>query len=278
MPKIFVSYRRDDSAASAGRLCDRLKGEFGEDRVFIDVDNVPLGADFVKLIRERVKDCDTLLAVIGPQWLDIRDEHGSRRLEAPDDFVRVEIGTALQSNIPVVPILLEGAAIPRASILPDDLKPLTGLNALKLRNESFKQDVNKLIKQLRPRRFPLYIALAILLAALVGALVYYSLVRSYRGSILQRISCDRETTLQSHPSATNSPRTIVFVNTRSDPVRVNWLDGTGSRKFYAELSSGQRYEQPTFEGHPWLVTDAQDRCIGIYVPGASVVASAVISD
>ena len=95
MPKnVFVSYRREDSAASAGRLGDRLARELGEGRVFMDVDGIPLGADFVKLLTEKVATCDVLLAVIGTQWGDLRDENGNRRLDDPDDFVRVEISGA----------------------------------------------------------------------------------------------------------------------------------------------------------------------------------------
>ena len=113
-PKLFISYRRDDSAGYAGRVHDRLQREFGPDLLFMDVDFIPLGVNFSKVLVEEVAKCDVLLAVIGPDWLDARDEKGRRRLETPDDFVRVEIGTALKRGIPVIPILLEGTRVPKA--------------------------------------------------------------------------------------------------------------------------------------------------------------------
>src|SRR6516164_8905268 len=109
--KIFISYRRDDSAGHAGRVHDKLEGKFGRARLFMDVDTIPLGRNFVKAISEKVAQCDVLLAVIGPNWLTIRDEEGKRRLDNPNDFVRVEIGVALKRDIPVIPVLLDGAKI-----------------------------------------------------------------------------------------------------------------------------------------------------------------------
>jgi hypothetical protein len=111
--KVFISYRRDDSAGSAGRLHDRLALEFGRDLLFMDVDAIPLGLNFVKVLHEEVAKCNVLLAVIGPNWLSARDDQGNRRLDDPHDFVRVEIAAALQRDIPVIPILLDGAKVPR---------------------------------------------------------------------------------------------------------------------------------------------------------------------
>jgi len=82
--KVFISYRRDDSAGHAGRVHDQLKREFGSELLFMDVDAIPLGRNFIKVLREEVAKCDVLLALIGPNWLDARDEEGNRRLETPD--------------------------------------------------------------------------------------------------------------------------------------------------------------------------------------------------
>src|SRR5262245_47821980 len=109
---IFISYRRDDSAGHAGRVMDRLEQEFGRDYLFMDVDSIPLGTDFVRILREEVAKCTVLLAVIGPRWSEVRDEDGTPRLNNPNDFVRIEIAAALQRNISVIPILLDGAKIP----------------------------------------------------------------------------------------------------------------------------------------------------------------------
>src|SRR5258708_33973449 len=116
--KVFISYRRGDSAGYAGRVRDRLERELGRDLLFMDVDASPLGTNFSKVLREEVAKCGVLLAVIGPNWSDARDEHGNRRLHDANDFVRIEIAAALQRNIPVVPILLDAATIPSANQLP----------------------------------------------------------------------------------------------------------------------------------------------------------------
>jgi hypothetical protein len=147
--KIFISYRRDDSAGHAGRVTDRLEREFGRDLLFMDVDAIPLGTNFVKVLHEEVAKCGALLAVIGADWLDVRDDEGNRRLDNTNDFVRIEIAAALQRDIPVIPILLDGARMPRAGQLPDDLKELASRNGLDVRHASFHDDVEKLIRGLK---------------------------------------------------------------------------------------------------------------------------------
>ena len=147
--KVFISYRRDDSADAAGRIQDRLAGEFGRDLLFMDVDAIPLGMNFVKVLHEEVAKCGVLLAVIGPNWLDLRDEDGNRRLDNPNDFVRIEIAAALQRDIPVIPILLKGARVPKAAHLPKDLEELALRNGLDVRHASFQTDLNRLIRELK---------------------------------------------------------------------------------------------------------------------------------
>jgi hypothetical protein len=146
--KIFISYRRDDSAAAAGRVNDRLEQEFGRESLFMDVDAIPLGKDFVEVIGAEVAKCDVLLAIIGPHWLDAKDEEGNRRLESEHDFVRIEVGAALKRDIPVIPILLEGTRVPKAERLPDDLKSLARRNGLDVRHTSFRSDIDKLVRAL----------------------------------------------------------------------------------------------------------------------------------
>ena len=147
--KIFISYRRDDSAGHAGRVTDRLEREFGRDLLFMDVDGIPLGTNFVKVLHQEVAKCGALLAVIGPDWLEVRDDDGNRRLDNPNDFVRIEIAAALQRDIPVIPILLDGARMPRAGQLPEDLRELASRNGLDVRHASFHDDVEKLIRGLK---------------------------------------------------------------------------------------------------------------------------------
>lgn len=152
MAKVFISYRRDDSAGHAGRVHDRLEREFGRDLVFMDVDAIPLGVNFVRVLREEVGKCEVLLAIIGAHWLEARDETGNRRLDNPNDFVRIEIGSALQRDIPVIPILLDGARLPGAAQLPGDLAELVQRNALDVRHASFHADMDKLIRTLHLMR------------------------------------------------------------------------------------------------------------------------------
>jgi TIR domain-containing protein len=146
--QIFICYRRDDSAGYTGRIQDRIKRDLG-DVLFVDVYTVPLGVNFVKFLHEAVARCAVLIAVIGSRWLDAQDEDGKRRLDNPNDFVRIEIGAALQRNIPVIPILLDGIKMPRANQLPNDLEELAVRNALDVHQASFHSDMDRLIGELK---------------------------------------------------------------------------------------------------------------------------------
>ena len=124
MSKIFISYRHDDSADVTGRLYDRLTQRFGRDSVIRDLDSIPLGVDFREFLTSAVEKCRVFLAVIGERWLGVQDESGRRRLDNPDDFVRIEIEAALRREIPVIPVLVQGSHIPDREQLPPSL---TGL-------------------------------------------------------------------------------------------------------------------------------------------------------
>ena len=141
---IFVSYRRDDSKHAAGRLVDRLHAEFDEDQIFLDVDNIELGLDFIEVINDRVAACDIMLVVIGPSWLAASDDASRRRLEDSNDFVRIEIEAALKRNIRVIPVLVDGADPPRAQDLPESLAPLANRQATRLTHETFSSDAERL--------------------------------------------------------------------------------------------------------------------------------------
>ncbi|MCB0163183.1 MAG: SUMF1/EgtB/PvdO family nonheme iron enzyme [Anaerolineae bacterium] len=145
MSRIFISYRRDDSAGYAGRLYDRLCPHFGDDNIFMSIDNIEPGLDIVDVIKEAVASCDVLIALIGQQWLTITDATGQRQLDNPNDFVRLEIKTALEHNIRVIPTLVQGATMPRPSDLPADLKKLSDRNALSI-GDIFHPDVDRLIE------------------------------------------------------------------------------------------------------------------------------------
>ena len=149
MRAIFVSYRRDDSEGEAGRLYDDLKRSFGDSAVFMDVSAIEPGLDFRKVIDESVASCGVLLAVIGPRWLDAIDEAGHRRLDNAGDFVRLETAAALKRDIPVVPVLVHGARMPRADQLPEDLRELSYRNGVELTHARWDSDVELLVNALK---------------------------------------------------------------------------------------------------------------------------------
>src|SRR5271165_1155639 len=141
---IFVSYRRQESKDFAGRLYDRLADRFGDSQVFIDVDAIEPGVDFAEEIFRAVAACKVLLAIIGPTWLTVTDGRGQRRLDDPDDIVRLEIGAALARDVRVIPVLVEGAVMPARQDLPESLASLARRNALLIRHESFRSDAGRL--------------------------------------------------------------------------------------------------------------------------------------
>lgn len=149
MSRIFISYRRADSAGYAGRLQEYLAAVFGDSNVFMDIDNIPPGVDFVREIERAIQHCDVVLVLIGPHWATITNGGGQRRLADPNDFVRLEVATALaRPNVRVIPVLVNGARVPSSSDLPPDLHALVRRNAIELTNERFRYDVDRLIKAL----------------------------------------------------------------------------------------------------------------------------------
>jgi hypothetical protein len=144
--RIFINYRRGDEPGFAGRLFDRLEQTFEPNQVFIDVDNIPPGHDFVSVIESEVAKCDVLLAIIGRGWLAAADETGARRLDNPDDFVRIEIESALRQGKHVIPVLINSAEMPRPDELPEMLKPLSRRNAVRLTHDRFKADAQEFVK------------------------------------------------------------------------------------------------------------------------------------
>jgi len=146
---IFVSYRRNDSQGEAGRLFDDLVTHFGEQKVFMDVAGIEAGRDFRKAIEESVANCGVLLVIIGPSWLAAKNEAGVRRLDDPADFVREEVAAALRRDIPVIPVLVRGAEMPRVEQLPETLTDLAYRNCVELTHARWKSDVQLLIEPLR---------------------------------------------------------------------------------------------------------------------------------
>jgi hypothetical protein len=146
---VFICYRRDDSAGWARLIYDRLSSRLKSGQVFIDVDNIEPGLDFVKILSERVGDCDALVAVIGKSWLSRKRKR--RRIDDPRDHVRIEIEAALTRDIPVIPVLVDGAIVPGEEALPDGLKPLSRRQAIEISNTRFDSDAERLTKTLVKR-------------------------------------------------------------------------------------------------------------------------------
>jgi hypothetical protein len=168
MNKIFISYRRKESADFTGRLFDRLAGYFGPDSVFMDVDVLISGADYRTQIGKIIAECDVLLAIIGQEWTTITDESGKRRLDNPDDQLRIEVATALERGIAVVPVLIHGAGLPNADELPADIAAIATAEPIGIQSGlPFNTDVQKLVDRLEQkhalrhpdRRFPLELVL-----------------------------------------------------------------------------------------------------------------------
>jgi hypothetical protein len=149
MRGIFISYRRDDAEGQAGRLYNDLVRVFGAKSIFMDVVGIDPGMDFRKVIDNSVSSCGILLSVIGPRWLSAENEAGQRRLDDPTDFVRLETIAALKRDIPVIPVLVQDARMPKPDQLPVELRDLVYRNAAALTHARWDSDTAVLITGLR---------------------------------------------------------------------------------------------------------------------------------
>ena len=149
MPGLFISYRRDDQPGYAGRLADALESAFGADNVFRDIEDIRPGDDFVVALQKQLKSIDVMLVMIGPAWLTT-NRNGVRRLDEPDDFVRMEIETGLRSGKPVLPVLVGGAVMPTEEDLPAAIRALARRQAIVLSDSGWSSDVTRLVDSIRP--------------------------------------------------------------------------------------------------------------------------------
>ena len=148
VPSIFLCYRREDTQDAAGRLHDRLVNAYGQERVFMDIDSMPLGIDFVEHVTEQIAKCNAVIVMIGKQWHAIKDKKRRRRLDNEDDLVRAEIRAALRQKIPVIPVTVQNAAMPQPDDLPDDIRLLARRNGIDLSATRWTTDVERLLKEL----------------------------------------------------------------------------------------------------------------------------------
>ncbi len=145
---IFINYRVHDTAGETGRLVDRLKQRFSDEQIFMDIDKIEPGLDFTKAISKSLESCDIMLAIIGPHWLGVNPANNTSRIKNPNDWVKTEISTALQRDIRVVPVLVDGGQLPDADELPDELQPLLLRQSYEISNKRWDYDTEQLINLL----------------------------------------------------------------------------------------------------------------------------------
>ena len=185
MPEIFICYRRDDAAGWAGRLHADLQAGIKHVEIFRDIDDIPPGVKYSAYIANAVGSCDVLIALIGPRWLTAVTEAGTRRLDDPNDLIRLEIATGLKRDIRVIPALVGGAKLPAETDLPEDIRPLVQRQAYELSDHRWSADCQRLMSDLKPlvhaRTVPTRLTIAaITIVAALG--VGYGLWRTVSGS------------------------------------------------------------------------------------------------
>lgn len=146
---IFISYRRSDCLAQANGLHDGLVNRLPDAKIFMDVDSIPAGVDFEEHIREAIDGCDIVLVLIGDNWMDARPGTETRRIDEPNDFVRLEIESALANpTVTTIPVLVEGAPMPEAATLPESIQRLARINAFELDDRRWKADLARITELL----------------------------------------------------------------------------------------------------------------------------------
>lgn len=145
---IFISYRVNDTAGETGRLVDTLKSYFNEDQIFMDIDKIEPGVDFTEVIAKSLEQCDVMLAIIGKNWKGTAEGSAKTRINQPNDWVRLELATALQRNIKVILVLVDGGTLPEEDELPEDLHPLIKRQAYEISNKRWKYDTDQLAQYL----------------------------------------------------------------------------------------------------------------------------------
>jgi hypothetical protein len=221
--RIFITYRREDASGHAGRLYDALAFRFGAENVFMDVDTIDPGRDFVEAIEEAVRQCDVLVALIGRSWLTARDPAGGRRLDNPADFVRLELERALETGVVVIPASVQGVPALDERELPPSLQPLARRQAIELRDAAWHDDVNRLIRQLEklaaeakepvpaaadvapakpPRHRRRLLLLALVVAAIIAAVAAAAVLSTSGGGKPSTDSVPQRGLLQTIPAVT----------------------------------------------------------------------------
>jgi hypothetical protein len=253
MPGVFISYRRDDSSGYAGRLFDVLAARFGPEQTFMDLDDIQGGDDFTAVIGEKVSQCSVLLAIIGDRWLTLTGPDGIRRLDAPGDFVRLEIAKALERGVRVIPVLVSSAVVPRPEDLPEVLRPLSVHQAVEVRDAHFHADAEQLIDLLqktvpdlgaRARRVPRRLIPAAAVFLLVVGAAILAGVR-YRRSMNAAAEADK---VQAAAAS--------VAGTWSGTVKYDWGD-SHAEKFAFEVAGQELSGTASFLGYDRGIMDGK---------------------
>ena len=252
----------------------------------MDVDTIHKGEDFRKALDGALSRSSVLLAIIGRNWLHASDENDAQRIFKVDDFVRLEIATALKADIPIIPVLVDGSAMPSADRLPDDIKLLASKQAAIVSHDNFPSDMDRLERDLRAflpgRRFrtvqfvPVVIcgfAIIALLFAWYWRGAHQNVRRNGKAPStstdpIARLPpgrpCKEERGAKT-PSGISTALSVVFSNQRDTAVNVYWLDVSGNRQHYFTLDGGQSRSVQTYVGHIWIATDAANECVRMYI-------------
>lgn len=248
-PRVFISYRRDDSAGHAGRLYDAIRSRLGDGaEVFMDVDSIQPGVNFLERIQSAVGSCDVLLAVIGPQWSTATAEGDRRRLDDPSDLVRVEIEAALARGVQVVPVLVHGARMPGPRELPPSLTELSHREAIEMSDARWSFDVDRLVQSIEPAPASPKGARILLTAAMTVVVLGIIALFAWQAAGDGSGGPPEEATTSTEPtSATISEgETVSFSDPLIGPAN-NWKIGSGNTCAFEFTETGYRiHSEPEF--------------------------------
>ena len=230
---IFISYREKDTAGETGRLVDMLKQYFYEDQIFMDIDKIEPGVDFTDVINNSLEACDVMLAVIGPNWTAKNATNSTARINDSNDWVRLEIATALERKIRVVPVLVDGGTLPPGEELPEDLQPLLKRQAYEISNKRWRYDTENLVAFLEksvgiPTRQTKVTTPVKTSSSTVGSIIKYGLIGLGALFVILVIyymgagnAAKTNTVNDNNNSLYNKPSTQDNTNTTTDPTPTN---------------------------------------------------------
>jgi hypothetical protein len=244
--KIFISYRRQDSGANVLGIGQYLEHEFGRKNVFIDVD-MRAGTKFPQVLEERLAECKVMLVLIGPNWLDAIDEHGRRRLDDPDDWVRLEVGHALRRGITVIPVCVNGADLPSRGLLPDEMRGLLDHQAASVSLAGFRNETSGLVRDIRSISAP-FRWKRFAIGASTGLVIFLALLLVVLGNLFPKAIDYFRTSAPSTSPTPAAQDDILFGTKAGDLVLYGWvMPGAVSLAHYFKSNSvnviGDRVEE-----------------------------------